>query len=195
MKPCRKTNTTKPTRKIPEEKKQKKELLRQMSLCRDCAEPVPRLCRGWWEEECVAFSVEASDSPDRAGLSRGLYSWTLRAEGQTSVALTGEECEKERQTYLIGVLWQEKQGPLGPGGMHNWAVLAKVFSIILIIVWVYSTRWSDRLLIAGMSGSYKLTSSRAYLVFICRLCIVSSCGVWVVCLAWRLCPWIRGDWI
>lgn len=63
--------------------------------------------------------MEASDSPDRAGLSRGLYSWTLRAEGQTSVALTGEECEKERQTYLIGVLWQEKQGPLGPGGMHN----------------------------------------------------------------------------
>lgn len=34
-----------------------------------------------------------------------------------------------------------------------------------------------------MSGSYKLTSSRMYVVFYGRLHIVSSYGVWVVCSA------------
>lgn len=65
-------------------------------------------------KRCVAFSAVALlIFLTWQDFLRCFSNWTFRAEGQTSVALTGEEWEQERQIYLVSVLWQEKQGPLG----------------------------------------------------------------------------------
>lgn len=90
-------------------------------------EPVPRLGGGkagrlglGERKSSVAFSAVAPPMfLTWEDFLRYFSNWICRAVGQISAALTGEECEKERQTYLTSVLWQEKQGPLGTGSMHN----------------------------------------------------------------------------